>query len=104
MAYVDLTYLKKQLNIEADFTDDDEYIMLLEGAAENVVALYCDYPLSNYEDDNGNLPQALVHAIALWVSTNYAIRESVSQGLSVTPHSFELLMDLYRDYKLANEK
>ncbi len=103
MAYVDLTYLKKQLNIESDFTDDDEYIMLLEDAAENVVALYCDYPLDKYEDENGNLPQALVHAIALWVSTNYAIRESVSQGLSVTPHSFELLMDLYRNYTIDKE-
>lgn len=103
MAYVDLEYLKKQLNIEPDFTDDDNYITLLESAAEEVVSKYIDYPLSQYEDSEGNLPQALVHAIALWVATNYAIRESVSQGLGITPHSFELLMDLYRNYTIDKE-
>lgn len=103
MPYVDLTYLKKQLNIEEDFTEDDDYIMLLEAAAEQVVEKYLDYPLVNYETD-GALPQALVHAIALWVATNYAIRESIGSNLHENPHSFELLMDLFRDYKLASEK
>lgn len=103
MAYVALTYLKKQLNIESDFTDDDDYIMLLEAAAEQVVEKYTDYPLEKYEDENHNIPQALVHAIALWVATNYAIRESVSQGFSETPHSFELLIDLFRNYTIDKE-
>lgn len=104
MPYVDLTYLKKQLNIDTAFTDDDNYIQLLEQAAEQVVAKYVDYPLDKYEDENGNLPQALVHAIALWVATNYAIRESIGSNLHENPHSFELLMDLFRDYKLKDEK
>lgn len=104
MAYVDLTYLKKQLNIEENFTDDDTYIQLLEEAAEQVVSKYVDYPLSKYEDKAGKLPQALVHAIALWVATNYAIRESIGSNLHENPHSFELLMDLFRDYKLKEDK
>lgn len=101
MGYVSLQYLKKQLNIDTEFTADDDYINLLESAAEEVVSRYIDYPLSQYEDAQGQLPQALNHAIALWVATNYAIRESVSSSnLQQTPHSFELLMDLFRDYKI----
>lgn len=101
-AYVSLEYLKKQLNIESDFTDDDAYIQLLESAAEQVVEKYVDYPLEKYAV-NGALPQALVHAIALWVATNYAIRESVGSNLNENPHSFELLMDLFRNYTINKE-
>jgi len=104
MAYVDLEYLKKQLNIESSFTDDDAYIISLEGAAEEVVEKYLDYPLKKYEDNDGKLPKALVHAISLWVSTNYAIRESISNvNLTETPHSLELIISLFKDYKINKE-
>ena len=105
MGYVSLSYLKKQLNIDSAFTDDDEYIQLLEEAAEEVVARYCDYPLSQYEDENGNLPKSLNHAIALWVATNYSIRESVSAtSMNNVPGTFELLMDLFRDYRINKDE
>lgn len=104
MAYVTLEYLKKQLNIEPDFTDDDDYIMLLEKVSEQVVEKYADYPLEKYEDENHKLPEALNHAIALFVATQYAVRESISgTNYTANPHSLELLVDLYRNYTIDKE-
>lgn len=99
--YLTLTEIKKHLNIDAAFTDDDTYLNALAQASEDVVAKYIDYPLSQLEDGTHKLPQALNFAMLLWIGTIYAVRESVSAvNMSTVPHSLELLCDLYRDYNI----
>ena len=39
---IDIETLKKHLNLEADFTDDDAYLTMLEGAAELFIAKLLD--------------------------------------------------------------
>lgn len=97
--YVTLTELKKQLNIDTAFTDDDTYLESLEAAGEEVVSKYINRELSDIVDSNNKLPASVKHAILLWVSTAYEIRESVSNS-SMVPvhHSFDLLCDLWRKY------
>lgn len=96
--YVTLTELKKQMNIDASFTEDDTYITALEGAAEEVVAKYINRDLGDMLSNN-ELPASIKHAIMLWVSTAYSIRESVSNvSMIPVPHAFELLCDLWRKY------
>lgn len=99
MTYLTLEEIKKHLNVEADFTDDDDYITSLGTASEEVVAKYINRDLADLEDENHKIPQSLVHACLLWIGTQYSIRESVTSGsMSDVPHSFTLLTDLYRKY------
>lgn len=101
MAYLTLEEIHKHLNIDSDFTDDDTYLESLAEAAEQTISKYIDYPLSQLEDENGSIPRALKFAMLLWIGTIYAVRESVSNvNMNTVPHSMELLVDLYRDYKI----
>lgn len=105
MGYLQLDVIKKHLNIDSTFTDDDNYLESLAVAAEDVVSKYIDFPLESLEDGSGDIPRALKFAMLLWIGTIYMQRESIaSGGMSAVPHSLELLCDLYRDYKLASEK
>ena len=104
MTYLTLAEIKKHLNIDVQFTDDDAYLTALATASEDVVAKYIDYPLANLEDSNHKLPEALKFAMMLWIGTIYAVRESVSSvNMQTVPHSLELLCDLYRDYTINKE-
>ena len=105
MGYLQLEDIKKHLNIDSDFTDDDNYLESLAVAAEDVISKYIDYPLDNLKDGSGDIPRALKFAMLLWIGTIYSTRESISSGsMTEVPHSLELLCNLYRDYKLADEK
>lgn len=105
MEYLTLDEIHKHLNLDDAFTADDEYLTALATASEDVVSKYIDYPLSQLEDGEGDIPQALKFAMLLWIGTIYAVRESAtSMSMSPMPHSMELLCDLYRDYKLTYQK
>ena len=104
MEYLTLVEIKKHLNIDAAFTDDDVYLNSLATASEDVVSKYIDYPLVQLEDAEGDIPKALKFAMLLWICTIYNVRESVSNvNMSTVPHSLELLCDLYRDYKINKD-
>jgi len=105
MEYLVLDEIKKHLNIEESFTDDDEYIESLGIAAEEATAKYIDFPLSNLEDESGDIPRSLKHAMLLLIGNWYACRESATAAsVTVVPQAYEFLCDLHRDYKLMNEK
>ena len=105
MGYLVLDEIKKHLNIDSAFTDDDNYLESLAAASEDVVSKYIDYPLSQLEDADGDIPKALKFAMMLWIGTIYAVRESTTSiNTTPMPHSLEMLCDLYRDYKLTSEK
>lgn len=104
MTYLTLAEIKKHLNIDSQFTDDDTYLTSLATASEEVVAKYIDYPLSQLEDTNHKIPQALMFAMLLWIGTIYTVRESATNmNMSTVPHSLELLCDLYRDYTINKD-
>ena len=97
--YLTLTELKKHLNIDLTFTDDDTYLTSLEAAGEEVVANYINRNLEDTLDENGNLPAGLKHAILLWVGSMYAQRESIAAvNYTAVPQSFDLICDLWRKY------
>lgn len=96
--YVTVAEVKKHLNIDSSFTDDDSYIQHLILAVENVVQTHIDRELSEFVND-GELLAPLKHAVLLLTGTYYANRETVtfvsSQAL---PHSYEYLIALYKNY------
>ena len=97
--YTDLDTIKRHLNVDSDFYEDDMYICDLMDVAEKAVEREIDTPLSQLEDDNGNIPQPLVHAMLLMVGNFYANRESISYASSQNvPYSYQYLCDLYRNY------
>lgn len=97
--YINLETIKKHLNIDSFFTEDDEYLMLLEDVAEKAVSKHIDCNLSELQDGNGGLPSPLLHAILLLVGNMYMQRESISfSNATEVPLSYSYLLDLYKDY------
>ena len=98
--YIDTVLLKKQLNVDESFIDDDEYIKALCLAAESAVENHIARPLSEITDTNGNLPPSVNHAIMMMVAHWYANRESIAFAQSHKVElGFEYLLQPYKSYK-----
>lgn len=98
--YIQLYQVKKHLNIDEDFRDDDEYLMQLVQVAEKVVEKNIDIKLEKLEDEDGNIPVPLIQAMLLLVGNFYANRESVAfASTNNVPYSYQYLIDLYRNYR-----
>lgn len=100
MAYFTIDEIKKHLNIDMEFTDDDEYILSLEGVSEAIVAEHIRQSLSDIAESNeGQLPAPIKHAILLLTGTYYANRESVTfASAHELPTSYEYLLSPYIKY------
>ena len=103
--YLQLYQIKKHLNIDEDFHSDDEYLVELAQAAQNVVEVHLDRPLDSLENEEGYIPSSLTQAMLLLVGTWYANRESISfAGTYVLPHSYDYIIALYKNYNREDEK
>ena len=100
MKYLDLNLIKKHLNMNADYTAEDDYLTMLGGAVEEVVAKHIDDDLETLAKNNDDqLPLPLVQACLLLLGTYYSNRENVAfTGCNEIPMSFTYLLDLYRNY------
>lgn len=100
MAYVDLQLAKRHLNVEQEFTDDDEYISGLIEAAEVVVSKDICVELDTLVEEGGkDIPTPLRQCILLMVGQFYANREPVAFAqTSEVPLSYSHLVALYRNY------
>lgn len=99
--YIDIQTIKKHLNIDNDYHDDDEYLADLEEVCEAVVAEHIDENLKDLcaKSGNGELPAPLKHAILLLIGNFYSNRESVAfASASEIPLSYSYLLDLYKNY------
>lgn len=97
---ISLQMLKKHLNIEAEFTEDDSYLEILSDSAVVFVEKYLDDSLELIANDNGGeLPPSLKLAIFILVADWYAYRESVT-NLSVNklPYSLIFILNQFRCY------
>ena len=88
---------KKHLNIDLDFTEDDNYITSLIEVAENVVERHIGYKLADkVEENDGSLPKGLEHAMLLLIGHFYNTREAVTFGSSTElPLGYNYLLDLF---------
>ena len=97
---LDLNLVKKHLNIEKEFTDDDLYICNLIEAAEQVVknAVMPDKDEDLLDEEGEYLPNVR-HAILLLIGTWYASRESVTFGMpQKVPHGFDYIIQQIKTY------
>ena len=101
---LDIEIIKKHLNIDDYYEDDDLYLCHLCEVAEKVVEKHIDTDLGTLlEQNGGELQSPIAHAILLFIGDMYKSRESISFG-SVTsiPFSYEYLLSLYKNYGLNN--
>lgn len=99
MEFLQLEEIKKHLNIDEDFTDDDLYIESLGTVAENVVERHIDVKLNTLDTEAGDLPPALRQAMLLLIGHLYANREAVGPvNDKELPLGYKYLLDLYTDW------
>lgn len=98
--YLAIDKIKRHLNIDFDFSEDDQYLMALSEVAEAVVERHIGYKFADLvEQNSGELPIALQHAMLLFIGTMYANRESVTFGsASPVPHSYDYILQLFENY------
>jgi len=100
MGFVSISVIKSHLNIDAEYTGDDNYLCALEAAAENAVEIHIGRRLVDLVDSySGALPAALVHAILLLIGTWYMNRESIgSSSMKELPHCYDYLVEMFKSY------
>lgn len=81
MTYLTLQELHKHLNIDDYYAGDDTYLESLADVAEQILAKHIEQPLATAAEENGGeLPAPLKHAMLLLIGTLYLNRESVTFG------------------------
>lgn len=100
MEYLNLDLIKKHLNIDEDFHDDDDYLKILGDVAEQVTERHIDDSFGLIMLKNhGKFPATLMQAMLLLVGNYYNNRESVAfTGVSELPQSYLYLLSLYQNY------
>lgn len=101
MIYLKLYQIKRHLNIDERFQEDDEYLLELAEVAQAAVEKHLDTSLQNIAKDNGGtLPSPIVHAMKLLVAEYYSQREAISYtSVQVVPLAYDYLLAPYIDYK-----
>lgn len=98
--FIELDYAKKHLNIEPDFTEDDEYILGLIDAAEQAVMVHVNEDFAVLAEQNGGcLPAPILQAMLLAIGNWYQNREPVGTKNLALPFNYQYLIDLYRNYE-----
>ena len=95
---VNINQLKRQLNIEEDFVDDDAILQHFLDVAEQSVNVYCGVTgLTEYTELS--IPISINQAVILLAAHFYLNRNMVSysQGTEI-PYGFRFLLDPYRDF------
>ena len=99
MTCIPLELAKKHLNLDEDYTEDDEYILGLIGAAKGAVEKALNASLERLAEENGGeLPLAIIQAILLMVGNFYQNREITGSKAAALPYNFEYLVNLYKHY------
>lgn len=97
--YIQLDLAKKHLNIEEDFTDDDEYILSLIEVAESAVRVHINEDFASIAEKNGGcLPPPILQAALLMIGNMYQNREPIGTKNQALPYNYQYLIDLYRNY------
>lgn len=93
--------VKKQLNLDIDYIEDDDYIIHLIASAEDAVAkrLNVDSLSELVDPYTGGLPDSVIHSVLLLIGNWYANREPVAYGTATKiPYTLDFLFDLNRNY------
>lgn len=100
MNYLNLTDIKQQCRLDADFTEDDNLLEILGDSAEAYLANYLDADLDDIAAQNGGeLPKNLYHAMLMLVSYSYDM--DGSGKMENIPQAFYTLAIPYKNYSVV---
>ena len=104
MNHLTLKLIKEHLNLDNDFTMDDEYLSMLGDVVEKVVERHIDDSFAYLASVNGGkLPTPLIQAMLLLLGTYYANREHIAFNANYeVGNSYTFLIDLYRNYSASH--
>lgn len=96
MAYITLFELKRHLNIETSYNEDDTYLQDVLAVSQLAIENYCNLGLSGYTDET--IPVTVKQATLLLAAHFYLNRQLVSyaQGYEI-PYTFKFLLNEYRN-------
>lgn len=95
MLHVSVELFRKHSAVTSD-NDDDIYLAHLLKTAQQAVESDINHSLSSYEEDGGEIPIALIHAIILYAANLYENRETVAYGLATArPYNYSALISPY---------
>ena len=98
MQYLTLEEIKKQLNVDQEYTDDDEFLTLLGESAEDMVSQLIDCDLTELFAENGEMPASIKHAMRMLVDYFYSQnRGSSSESIDI-PNAIFTILKLYRNF------
>ena len=100
--YIKLSDVKKHLNIDDYFTDDDAYLTALIEVAEDAVSQHLDIALDDLlVGGNNQFPPAIYQAMLLMIGNLYTNREPTAYTqVTKVPYTMEYLLGLYKRYYL----
>lgn len=100
-AYITLSEAKGHLNVDADYTGDDQYIEDLILDVEGIVESEICVPLSEIETESGVIPRPLRRAMLLLIGSYYKNREDEIQNSESARmrQASDRLMSLLRNYE-----
>lgn len=104
MNHLTLKLIKEHLNLDNDFTLDDEYLSMLGDVVEKVVERHIDDSFAYLANANGgHLPMSLIQAMLLLLGTYYSNREHIAFNANYeVGNSYTFLIDLYRNYSASH--
>lgn len=104
MNHLTLKLIKEHLNLDNDFTMDDEYLSILGDVVEKVVERHIDDSFVYLVNANhGTLPSPLIQAMLLLLGSYYANREHIAFNANYeVGNSYTFLIDLYRNYSASH--
>lgn len=95
---LNLELIKKHLNIDDGFTEDDDYLLMLKDVALKTIERHIDHDLNSLLED-GELPSPILQAALLYIGNMYQSRESVAFTSAIEiPFAYDYLLSLYKDY------
>lgn len=100
-AYLNITEVKAHLNVDADYTGDDQYIEDLILDVEEIVESEICMPISEIVTESGAFPRVLRRAMLLLIGSYYRSREDeIPNGDSSRMRmASDRLMSLLRNYE-----
>lgn len=99
MQYLTLAEIKKQLNIDPQFTDDDEYLELIGEAAEDMAARLMDCDLDELYAECGEMPSSVRHALRMLCDYMYSQNRGSSGESIDIPNAIFTILKLYRNFR-----
>ena len=100
--YLTISQIKAHLNINQDFHEDDDLLILYLQVAEDAISKRIDKKLSDCVDPTtGYLEKSIIQSILLLIGQFYANREATSPtSVSEIPIGFEWLCNLNKHYSI----